>query len=126
MNNNIGQLQDKNGNSLFPENTQIETINGDTIIKFPNGQMIIYGERSISYTISDFWSWCDRTNAMVINYPIQFSEKPTVLLTSNSFHIVGVCVSARDNSSFTAYGYQPKGQNGTGLYLMFQAIGKWK
>lgn len=47
MSKNIGNLQDKDGNLLFPNAIETVTNSNGTALKFPDGTMICYGKKKL-------------------------------------------------------------------------------
>ncbi len=130
MSKNTGNLQDKSGNSLFPNVIDTVSNSNGTALKFADGTMICYGKRT----------WTGLNNNVVVgglyytgilslgDYPTPFIEVPCVYINAcvgpynimeyncrNSLTSIGDC--------FLANGTSRNNQSSTVCYI---AIGKWK
>lgn len=121
------QLKNSNNEKIYP-NTVIEKNlnNGETSIKYSDGTMVCYGSKSVTYSINDMWSWCDRTALLTIDFSKTFKDVPSVTISSNTFEVIGVNVSSVSTSNFKFYGFQPKNCGQRTIKLSYIAIGKWK
>lgn len=77
MSKNVGSLQDKDGNLLFPNVVDVVTNNNGTAIKFANGIMICCGTVSMGNQTFNtvYWTNLHRSNNedMYITYPVPFT-----------------------------------------------------
>ena len=106
----------------------VEQINNSdgSAIKFSNGVMICYGEKSFSYSTGDYYAFCNRTDAITISFPVEFLETPIINLTSETFEIMSFNIYNVTKTKFVAYGLQPKNSSQSSGKLDYIAIGKWK
>lgn len=96
-------------------------------IKYSDGTMICYGSTSLNeVSVSDYYSFCKRTNSLTITFPMEFDEVPNVTITNQGFGIFSYTINniTANNFSYYAFTY-PSGSNISGS-LQYVAIGKWK
>lgn len=96
-------------------------------IKYSDGTMICYGLTSLNeVSVSDYYSFCKRTNSLTITFPMEFDEVPNVTITNQGFGIFSYTINniTANNFSYYAFTY-PSGSNISGS-LQYVAIGKWK
>lgn len=127
MSKDIGNLQDKSGNSLFPNVIDTVSNSNGTALKFADGTMICYGyKRGLSYTPDDMWNWCDRTSALTVILPVSFAIAPAISITSATFGVIGTNINAVYNDKFSFYGFQPKNCGATSMDVCYIAVGRWE
>ena len=96
-------------------------------IKYSDGTMICYGSTSLNeVSVSDYYSFCKRTNSLTITFPMEFDEVPNVTITNQGFGIFSYTINniTANNFSYYAFTY-PSASNISGS-LQYVAIGKWK
>ena len=96
-------------------------------IKYSDGTMICYGSTSLNeVSVSDYYSFCKRTNSLTITFPMEFDEVPNVTITNQGFGIFSYTINniTANNFSYYAFTY-PSGSNISGS-LQYVAIGRWK
>ena len=96
-------------------------------IKYSDGTMICYGSTSLNeVSVSDYYSFCKRTNSLTITFPMEFDEVPNVTITNQGFGIFSYTINniTANNFSYYAFTY-PSASNASGS-LQYVAIGKWK
>ena len=96
-------------------------------IKYSDGTMICYGSTSLNeVSVSDYYSFCKRTNSLTITFPMEFDEVPNVTITNQGFEIFSYTINniTANNFSYYAFTY-PSGSNISGS-LQYVAIGRWK
>ena len=96
-------------------------------VKYSDGTMICYGSTSLNeVSVSDYYSFCKRTNSLTITFPMEFDEVPNVTITNQGFGIFSYTINniTANNFSYYAFTY-PSASNASGS-LQYVAIGKWK
>lgn len=128
MANHIGNLQNKNGDLLFPVDMEIIENDNGTALKFSNGVMIchrIYAQNNITY--GEYYNESFRCSSSIrVNFPIGFIDTPTVNVipaSPNNFStsIAGICPAYFD---FVLCA--PSTGLGSSSFICWIAIGKWK
>ena len=121
------QLKNNSNEKYYPNVIYKTTTNSNgTAIQYADGTLICYGKKTLSYSFSDMWSWCDRTDLLTVYFPISFKDAPTVTISSNTFTTVGVNLSTISTDNFKFYGFQPKNCGTKSMNISYIAIGKWK
>ncbi len=124
---NIGILQDKDNNTVYPIGFETITNSNGTALKFPDGTMICYGERTITATNSNKVGSLYYAGSFSLgNYPVKFVERPICTL------------QIKGDMSVVEYDYGDASYMGS-CYIMnatsrtnkterigFIAIGRWK
>lgn len=145
MSKDIGTLQDKEGNTVYP--FTMETISNDngTALKFPDGTMICYGELIIpSIKLTPQSGGFARINTVQFyDFPVSFISTPNITYsvsegTTTGDNSAGVIItkhpdlagSSTQNTTLTSPGRFSLGSFGicdyTNVKVCYQAIGRWK
>lgn len=138
MANYIGNLQNKNGDLLFPIDMEVIENDNGTALKFSNGVMICTMIKSCQFDMTTGIAWGPLyvwTNSDKIYYPQKFIDIPTIhiseyqdttstsnillnydkpIITTDYYQNVAIC---RPNLS---------SNNNGNVNFSFIAIGKWK
>lgn len=124
MSKDTGQLQDKNGNSLFPIGVEVITNSNGTAIKYADGTMICYGSNLFTFeeVSIDWWSFMNRTNSLTTNFPMVFIGNPIVQFGWSGIFFGGA-ISNVTNSLFAVQLYSPKTASSTNATIFWIAIG---
>ena len=97
-------------------------------LRMPDGTQLCYGNILMDYGAGVY------TNKKTINYPIPFSDYPSASITINLFpnsdtnhRLPGVNITdtSPQKISFTV-GDNAGGRNGSQMYVMYTAMGRWK
>lgn len=123
MSKNIGNLQDKDGNSLFPNAIETITNSNGTALKFADGTMICYGGGKGT-----------NDGSTVITFAIPFINSEyrvaSFIVASNENYIRTVQIKAKTASTMTIYlQWLEKNSTLSGLgadTFDYIAIGRWK
>lgn len=135
MSKNIGHLEDKNGNSLFPDVMEVVNNANGTALKFTNGIMICYGTKLFANQngATDYWSTFNRTpENLSCDFPVAFiGELPIITYgcysTSGgrvSFYQTRQCTLSKTHNFGILY--VKNNVQSTDVYVSYTAIGRWK
>ena len=101
-------------------------------VKYADGTMICYGEKSGSATWGDYWSFCKRSpdnqnDAISLTFPQTFTSTPTVQLTGNQDgSIFAAIVLTTSATTLKVVLFKPTNNQSTNYKFSWLAIGKWK
>ena len=101
-------------------------------VKYADGTMICYGEKSGSATWGDYWSFCKRSpdnqnDAISLTFPQTFTSTPTVQLTGNQDgSIFAAIVLTTSATTLKVVLFKPTNNPSTNYKFSWLAIGKWK
>ena len=101
-------------------------------VKYADGTMICYGEKSGSTTWSDYWSFCKRSpdsanSALEVTFPQTFISTPIIQLTGNhQGYIFAVNVFSVSTTTLKVVAFKPTSTSSTNYQYSWLAIGKWK
>lgn len=98
-------------------------------IKYVDGTMICYGEKSGTGTLADFWSTFKKIENISVTFPVEFYSTPYITLTNKtaqSTNEFSSGIDASSASSFSALILKPSGSTNTSYAFNWIAIGKWK
>ena len=101
-------------------------------VKYADGTMICYGEKSGSTTWSDYWSFCKRSpdisnGAISLTFPVEFTEAPSVsVVGAHGGYIFSANIFSVDKTTLKVMLFKPSAVSNTDYGFYWQAIGKWK
>lgn len=129
MSKNIGQLQDKNGNSLFPIGVEIINNSNGKAIKFPDGTMICTLKISQTIDISQSWNGFYYSHILTLPFVINFVElysctRDVFCGGRNVWIMSGGFPNINGTGNF--YILCPESATGIGVEIHITAIGRWK
>ena len=97
-------------------------------VKYSNGTMISYGRKEGTSSLSNYWGQFERTQTISQTFPVEYYEKPYLMITNNNRWSGEVSVIVEELSK-TAFGFQVlkcDGATGTNYSIDWMAIGRWK
>lgn len=107
-----------------------EIISGDGYIKYPDGTMICYGTSTVSSpSLSDYYSFCKRTNLNTVTFPQEFISTPSITIQNKDFGSFSSTISSSSTTDFSYYCFTyPSATSSSGIVatIDYMAIGKWK
>ena len=101
-------------------------------VKYADGTMICYGEKSGETTWSDYWGFCKRSpdsanSALEVTFPQTFISTPIIQLTGNhQGSIFAVNVFSVSTTTLKVVAFKPTSVSSTSYQYSWLAIGKWK
>lgn len=136
MSKNIGTLQDKNNNIIYPIGFETVTNSNGTALKLPDGTMICYGTKSFLGQACnvDYWSNFNRTpENLSCNFPIAFVGNLPIITYGHysssggrvAFYTTKQCTLTRTHEFGMLYSKNANPKT-TDFYVNYIAIGRWK
>lgn len=130
--NNIGNLQNKDGDLLFPNNMQIVTTSDGTGIKFPNGILICFGSKTftnldVSRQTENVYT--TTTTEYGGTFPVNFITRPVLTFThwSGGSHLWLSAIGWSSINSIPSFqGFRASGNIISTAVIGYIAIGRWK
>lgn len=131
MANNIGNLQNKNGDMLFPDNMQVIVNSNGIALKFSNGYLITMQSKYIDVAVNDAWgNMAVSASFSFLDFPVAFTTIPYIYKFAQTDGSNGFIMGAIQNppTKTNPGGYAiARGTTGTFRgYVNVLAIGKWK
>lgn len=130
MSKNIGNLQDKDGNLLFPNAIETVTNSNGTALKFPDGTMICYGKKSYTKLNNN-----TPVGGLYYTSRISFGDYPQTFIEA-PYTVVNACAGPYNIAEYNSRNSLTNGgnfffTNGTSrsnqsATICYIAIGRWK
>lgn len=98
----------------------------ETVLKYEDGTMMIFGKYESSVTRSDYWSFCDRSDEKSVKFSIPFKQVNHLVIAASSFQTINVNYSSLNNNSFNFHGFYAKGNSYNNVSINYIAEGTWK
>lgn len=123
---NLNQMQTNIENAINGVVTKGNNANGN-YVKFQDGTLICYASKTGTSSLSDYWSFANRTNAISVTFPSTFVTTPSVSLGLRLENAqVSGGISGTTTTRFSCIILKPKGVTDTNYSFDYIAIGKWK
>lgn len=100
-------------------------------VKYLDGTMICFGNKTGTATFSDWWSFANRSpdtanTAISQDFAQEFIDVPNINITPSSTNIFSTMVLQVTKINFKTVCLKPKGMSNTTYDFNYIAIGKWK